>query len=195
MYSTSPKPLWSNPYRFDYSLLCLFIYPQSPLIALESPSPCLSTQSGCFPPTRFVALKCLKCLLWWVLEPRRGRSDESFTVSLSVILNLLHYSLQTLPHCTEGSHGCKHGGKDNSSALILVIYGCLPAAPKHLTSLNTPCWDAVGSDCMVLTIADCLMFLTGRACISDHLLCTADICYNVNNIWMFNDSCILLTES
>lgn len=43
-----------------------------------------------------------------------GRSVEGFSFSLSVILNLLHYSLQTLP---EGSNECKHGGggKDNGS--------------------------------------------------------------------------------
>lgn len=38
----------------------LIYLPQSPLIALESPSLCLLTQSGCFPPMRFVAVKCLK---------------------------------------------------------------------------------------------------------------------------------------
>lgn len=38
----------------------LVYVPQSPPIALESPSLYLSTQLGCFPPTRFVAVKCLK---------------------------------------------------------------------------------------------------------------------------------------
>lgn len=94
----------------------LVYLPQSPPITLESPSLCLSTQSGCFPPTRFVAVKCLK------LSPSLSALSEShfnrslaeadqlrvFAFSLSVILNLLHYSLQTLP---EGGSGCKHGGK------------------------------------------------------------------------------------
>lgn len=112
----------------------LVYLPQSPPIVLESPSLCLLTQSGCFPPTRFVALKCLKLppslsALSLTSTGASPRSDEGLFFSLSVILNLLHYSLQTLLHCTQGSKECKHGGgKIMVVPLFLLVYGCLPAA-------------------------------------------------------------------
>lgn len=149
---------------FKLTILYIFIYPKKPSDNPRKPQPVFIDTVGLFSPNEvccfkvFVSSEFFEGLLTGIFP--MGTSDEGFSFSLNVVLNLLNYWLQTLPLCTS---------QWKTWHLCLCFSDLLLLTSK--TSLNTRALTAAGGfDCMTLY----WVFLAGM--VSDHLY----VFYNVN---------------